>query len=269
VTLTQVALPPAPAAVDTTRFAAAIPIYNEEAAIPAVVAGVREHIGRVVVVDDGSTDESARVAAAAGAEVFVHPRNLGKGVGLRTALTWAKEHPEVTDLVLIDGDGQHDPADIPRMLVEMKRRDLDIIVGSRFLGHHNAPLYRLFGLHVLTASAGLGSGVYMTDSQSGYRVLSRRAIDRLELTERAFAVESEMQFEAAEKGLRLGETPIQIRYAGPARRSPVAHGVSVLIRTIVMTARRRPARLPLLIGTPVLAVRIGTIRSTPPAVDAS
>jgi glycosyltransferase involved in cell wall biosynthesis len=269
VTVTQVAPRSAPKAVDSTRLAAAIPIFNEEAAISLVVAGVRQHIRRIVVIDDGSTDESARAAAAAGAEVFVHARNLGKGMGLQTALTWAKEHPEITDLVLIDGDGQHDPADIPRMLVEMKRQDLDILVGSRFLGQHNAPLYRLFGLHVLTASAGLGSGVFMTDSQSGFRVLSRRAIDLLELKEGAFAVESEMQFEAAEKDLKLGETPIEIRYAGPARRSPVAHGVSVLIRTILMTARRRPARLPLLVITPFVAAGIGNTRRSSPDPDES
>jgi glycosyltransferase involved in cell wall biosynthesis len=262
-TSTLIAPPPAPAAVDVTRLAAAIPIYNEERAISVVVSGVREFVSQVVVVDDGSTDESGRFAAAAGAEVFKHARNLGKGVGLRTAIAWAKEHPDVNDLVLIDGDGQHDPADVPRMLIEMKRRNLDILVGSRFLGHHNAPLYRLFGLHVLTASAGLGSGVYMTDSQSGFRVLSRRAIDRLELKECSFAVESEMQFEAAEKGLRLGEIPITIRYSGPARRSPVMHGVSVLIRTILMTARRSPGRLPLLLAIPFLAIRVGHSRPVP------
>jgi glycosyltransferase involved in cell wall biosynthesis len=245
------------------RAAAAIPIYNEGEAISFVVADVRRHVPRVVVVDDGSTDEGPRIARAAGADVYSHPRNLGKGAGLRTALKWAKAQPDVTDLVLIDGDGQHDPGDIPRMLAEMKRRDLDILVGSRFLGNHNAPLYRLFGLHVLTASAGLGSGLYTTDSQSGFRVLSRRAIDRLDLHEDAFAVESEMQFEASGKGLRLGEMPIAIRYTGPARRSPAVHGVSVLIRTVVMTARRRPLRLPLLVVTPFLAVRIGTRRRAP------
>ncbi len=111
---------------------------------------------------------------------------------------------DVTELVLIDGDGQHDPEDIPRLVAELRQRELDILVGSRFLGTNNAPLYRLFGLHVLTASAGLGSGIYVTDSQSGFRILSRRAIDRLELHEDAFAVESEMQFEAAAKDLRLG-----------------------------------------------------------------
>lgn len=240
--------------------AAAVPIYNEGAAIGAVIAGVRPFVDRILVVDDGSTDGSGNLAAEAGAEVLAHERNRGKGVGLRTALGWAKSQPDVTELVLIDGDGQHDPLDIPRLLGELRERHLDILVGSRFLGEHNAPLYRLFGLHVLTASAGLGSGIYVTDSQSGFRVLSRRAIDRLELTEGAFAIESEMQFEAAAKDLRLAETPIAIRYAGPARRSPVVHGVSVLIRTILMTARRRPARLPLLVATPFLAIRVGRTR---------
>jgi glycosyltransferase involved in cell wall biosynthesis len=253
-----------PRAIDAAGPAAAIPIFNEEAAISVVVANVRRHVSRVVVVDDGSTDEGARIAEAAGAEVFRHRRNLGKGVGLQTALAWAKERPEVADLVLIDGDGQHDAADIPRMLLEMKRRNLDILVGSRFLGRHNAPLYRLFGLHVLTAAASLGSGISTTDSQSGFRVLSRRAIERLDLKEGSFAVESEMQFESAEKGLRLGELPIEIRYSGPARRSPAVHGIQVLIRTILMTARRRPARLPMLVATPFVALQIGSRRQGEP-----
>jgi len=240
--------------------AAAIPVFNEGAAISAVIAGVRPYVDRILIVDDGSTDGSGILAAETGAQVATHDRNHGKGVGLRTALGWAKAQPEVTELVLIDGDGQHDPEDIPRLLAELRRQDLDILVGSRFLGENNAPLYRLFGLHVLTASAGLGSGIYVTDSQSGFRVLSRRAIDRLELNEGAFAVESEMLFEAAAKRMRLAETPIAIRYTGPARRSPVIHGVSVLIRTILMTARRRPMRLPLLMAAPFVALRVGSTR---------
>lgn len=238
-------------------IAAAIPIFNESASIGAVVEATLDDVDKVLVVDDGSTDDGARIAEASGATVVEHAVNSGKGAALRTALAWARLQPDVRQLVLIDGDGQHDPADIQRLLTEASARELDILVGSRFLGHNNAPLYRLFGLHVLSASAALGSGIRLTDSQSGFRVLSRRAVDLLELTENSFSVETEMQFQGAALGLRIGETPIQIRYTGPARRSPVVHGVSVLLHTIKMTALTRPFRLPLLVATPLVAARIG------------
>jgi glycosyltransferase involved in cell wall biosynthesis len=235
----------------------AIPVYNEAATVMSVIAQARQYVNDVLVVDDGSSDDTRMLADAAGAVVVRHHGNQGKGAALATALAWARSHPDVEHLVLLDGDGQHDPDDIPRMVAELEARRLDILVGSRFLGHNNAPLYRLFGLHTLSAAAALGSGIRITDSQSGYRVLSRRAIDALDLHEKAFAVEAEMQFDAPAKDLKVGETPIEIRYAGPARRSPVVHGVSVLLQTIKMTALRRPRRLPLLVATPLLALRIG------------
>jgi glycosyltransferase involved in cell wall biosynthesis len=235
---------------------AAIPAHNEEATIEGVVAGVGRHVNLVLVVDDGSRDATAALAASAGAKVIAHRPNLGKGAALRTAIAWARSDPEVDELVLLDGDGQHDVTEVPQLVAERRRRALDIVVGSRFLGTNNAPFYRLLGLHVLSAAAALGSGVRLTDSQSGFRVLSRRAIELLELRSDSFAVESEMQYEAARTGLRMGEMPIHIAYEADARRNPVVHGVSVLVETIVMTARRRPARLPLLLGTPFLAFGI-------------
>lgn len=240
--------------------AVAIPVYNEGSTVMAVVEQARRYVNEVLVVDDGSSDETSKLADQAGALVVSHEGNRGKGAALATALAWARGRPDVQHLVLLDGDGQHDPDDIPRMLGELKDRQLDILIGSRFLGHNNAPLYRLFGLHMLSAAAALGSGIRITDSQSGYRVLSRRAIETLDLREKAFAVEAEMQFDAPAKGLHVGETPIAIRYAGPARRSPVVHGLSVLLQTIKMTALRRPARLALLAATPLLAIRIGSSR---------
>lgn len=240
---------------------AAVPVLNEETTIGSVVERVKAHVNQVLVLDDGSTDGSAAVASAAGASVIRHQTNRGKGAALQTVIAWARERTDVMTLVLLDGDGQHDPDDIPRLVTAQESAKLDILVGSRFLGANNAPLYRLFGLHVLSASASLGSGVHLTDSQSGYRVLSRRAIDELALHEDAFGVESEMQFESARAGLSMGEAPIRIGYDSPARRSPVVHGVSVLLRTIAMTARRRPLRLPLLVVTPILAIRIGRTRS--------
>lgn len=242
---------------------AAIPIFNEAATVGAVVEAARRQVDHVLVVDDGSTDGGAELAERAGAEVIRHPVNRGKGSALQTAIAWVRAHTAVGELVLLDGDGQHDADDIGRLLRKLRDENLDIVVGSRFLGSNNAPLYRLFGLHVLSASAALGSGVHLTDSQSGFRALSRRAVEALELHSTAFSVESEMQFRGGHQGLRFGEIPIQIRYGGPARRSPVAHGVSVLLQTMKMTATARPARLPLLIATPLLALRIGRTRRLP------
>ena len=238
---------------------AIIPAYNERASIGRVVAETLRHVDAVLVVDDGSSDSTAAEAKRAGASVVVHQLNRGKGAALRTGLEHARRLTPIPTVVLVDADGQHDPAAIPLVMAGIAG-GADIVVGSRFLGVHNAPIYRLFGLHVLSAAAALGSGVQLTDSQSGFRALSPRAVATLDLHEPAFAAESEMQFEAARLGLRMAEAPIQIRYAGAARRSPVAHGVGVLIRTIAMVALRRPSRLPLLVATPFLAVSIGSTR---------
>ena len=238
-------------------IAAAIPIYNEAATIGDMVSRTRGQVDQVLVVDDGSTDAGARLAEEAGAAVLRQRRNLGKGAALQTALDWARSQPDLLELVLIDGDGQHDPEDIRKLLEALRSRKLDIVVGSRFLGENDAPRYRLFGLHVLSASAALGSGIRLTDSQSGFRAFSKRAVDAMRLRERAFSVETEMQFVGAAERLRIGEIAIAIRYSGPARRSPIVHGVSVLLQTIKLTALRRPWRLPLLVATPVTAIRIG------------
>ena len=240
--------------------AAAIPILNESRNIGAVIEAVKRHVDAVLVIDDGSTDDGATVAQLSGAEVLQHPSNQGKGRALASAIRWTRSHPEIDWLVLLDGDGQHDPGDIDHLVDAAIEGQLDVCVGSRFIGESNVPFYRVLGLHVLSATAALGSGVYLSDSQSGFRVLSRSAIDQLDLREGGFSVESEMQFHAGRIPLRVGEKPISIRYAGPARRSPVVHGVSVLFRTLSLTAHHRPARLLLMVLLPFTLVRLSRAR---------
>lgn len=241
---------------------AAIPCFNEERYIGSVVLWVKKYADRVLVVDDGSADASAEIAAAAGAAVVGHGGNRGYGAAVRTALARGKEQGADV-LVVIDGDGQHDARDIPRLVQPVLDGVADVVIGSRFLGKpHGAPLYRRFGQRVLTAATNLVSGRKLTDSQSGFRAYSARAMSLLNLTEDGMSVSSEMQFAIANKGLRVTEVPIQVSYAEKAKRNPVGHGVNVLSRVLVLLSLRQPFVLfgipgvALLAGGLVLGVRV-------------
>ncbi len=233
---------------------AGIPCFNEERYIGSVVLSVRKYVDRVLVVDDGSTDTSAEIAAAAGATLISHGGNKGYGAAVRTALAKGKEQGADV-LVVIDADGQHDARDIPRLVQPVLAGEADVVIGSRFLGKSNgAPLYRRFGQQVLNAATNVGSGHKLTDSQSGYRAYSARAMGLLNLTEDGMSVSSEMQFAIANKGLKVVEVPIEVSYADGAKRNPVGHGMSVLNRVLVLLSLRQPF---VLFGIPGLALLAG------------
>ncbi len=224
------------------RTIAAIPAYNEEASICSVVIEARHYVDSVIVIDDGSSDRTARLADGAGATVIRHDRNRGKAAAIMTAFRAAAER-QADVLVLLDGDGQHDPHEIPRLVAPPLAGEADVVVGSRFLEIKNPiPFYRTIGQRTLNLATSLGSGRRCSDSQSGYRALNRRAYTAINLQEtflHGLAVESEMQFEIAAAGLRLAEVPIYVRYDEKARRSPIKHGFGVLYRVMAITARRR------------------------------
>ena len=233
---------------------AAIPCFNEERYIGSVVLGVRKYVDRVLVIDDGSTDASAEIAAGAGAVVFSHGGNKGYGAAVRTALAKGREQGAGV-LVVIDADGQHDARDIPRLVQPVLDGEADVVIGSRFLkGPNGVPLYRKMGQQVLTAATNVGSGHKLTDSQSGFRAYSAKAMNLLNLTEDGMSVSSEMQFAIANKGLKVAEVPIQVCYADRAKRNPVGHGVNVLNRVLVLLSLRQPF---VLFGIPGVAFLAG------------
>ena len=133
--------------------------------------------------------------------------------------------------------------------------EADVVIGSRFLGKRNGvPLYRKMGQQVLNAATNVGSGHKLSDSQSGFRAYSARAMDLLYLTEDGMSVSSEMQFAMANKGLKVAEVPIQVCYAEKAKRNPVGHGFSVLNRVLVLISLRQPF---ILFGIPGVALLAG------------
>ena len=234
------------------KIVAAIPCLNEERTIGSVVVKTKKYVDEVIVViDDGTVDATAEVAAGAGATVHHHGQNRGYGAAIHSALEQGRQlKAEV--LVILDGDGQHDPKDIPHLVEPLLEGKADVVVGSRFLGQAiRPPLYRRMGQRVLTAVTNLGSGQRISDSQSGFRAYSAKALSALDLAESGMSVSSEIQFAIRRGGLRVAEVPIDVSYMDRAKRSPAAQGVAVLSRLMVLVSLKNPL---LLFGVPGLAL---------------
>ncbi|MHB8629463.1 MAG: glycosyltransferase family 2 protein [Aggregatilineales bacterium] len=235
---------------------ALIPAYNEERFIGSVVLKARRYVDVVLVVDDGSSDDTATLAEEAGAEVIRHSHNTGKAAALNTGLDRARAL-NAAALVLLDGDGQHDPSDIPALLVPTLAGQADVVIGSRFIGvESDTPRWRIAGQQALTMATNFASGVTLSDSQTGFRALSRRAVQQLVFRTTGFSVESEMQFLVKRYDLTVGEVPIRVNYNEKPKRNPVRHGLQVLNGIIQMVSQNRPL---FFFGVPgVLLLIIGT-----------
>lgn len=233
------------------RIVVIIPSYNEERFIGSVVLKLLRFPVSVIVVDDGSTDETGDVAAAAGAMVVRQPSNQGKGAALNAGFQQARElNPDA--IVIIDADGQHLPEELPRVVQPILDDAADIVVGSRYLSHTSSvPAHRVVGHLLFRWLTSLASGIAISDTQSGYRAFSPRAFQQANFHSHGFSVESEMQFMAFEHGLRVAEVPITIRYSDPPKRSVVAQGLGVLNGLLKLSGQYRPL---LFFGLPGLLI---------------
>jgi len=221
------------------RVLAGIAAYNEARYVGSIVLQARQYVDEVIVVDDGSTDNTARVAELAGATVIRHAENRGKGAAIQSILAEAKKRNPET-LVLLDADAQHDPNEIP-VLIKPISEGFDLVIGSREAQKDKTPRYRRIGQKVISRSTRLASKANIFDSESGFRALSPKAINELELKENGFAIESEMITHAADKNLKITEVPISNIYTKDGSTlNPIRHGIDVLSRIIVMISQRRP-----------------------------
>ena len=171
-----------------------IPAYNEARFIGSVVLSLKRRPLEILVVDDGSQDDTAEIARAAGADVLQLEANQGKGAALNAGLVHVR--PSSPDaIVIIDADGQHLPDELERVVRPILEGQADIVIGSRYLeATSNTPAHRKFGHKVMNFFTGAFSGVKASDSQSGYRAFSPKAYRLLTFTSNDFSVESEMQF---------------------------------------------------------------------------
>jgi glycosyltransferase involved in cell wall biosynthesis len=237
--------------VSCRRTMVIIPAYNEERFIGSVVLKAAKYADMVLVVDDGSSDGTAEVAEAAGAVVVRHALNQGKGVALNTGFRKAREFdPDV--VITIDADGQHIPEEIALVTAPVLADQADIVVGSRYLQKKNSvPAHRVWGHVAFNLMTNWVSGVVITDSQSGFRAFSRRALAAISFNSDGFSVESEMQLLAHEHDLRVKEIPITIYYHDRPKRLVVAHGLLVLSGLLRLVGQYRPL---LFFGVPGLVL---------------
>jgi len=236
---------------------AILPAFNEEVSIGSVVLLAKQHADRVIVVDDGSHDRTAEVAELAGAEVIRHPENRGKGAALKTGFS-AVDGAKV--IITIDTDGQHDPAEIPKVAAPILAGEADVVNGSRYLcgNKKDTPFYRRVGQKVLDTASNLGSGANLTDTQSGFRAFAPSTIPAFRFKQTGLAIESEMLSDAGEANLRITEVEIGVRYdVDCSTENPVSHGVRVLVKILHDMELRRPLYYFTLPGLLLAAVGIG------------
>jgi dolichol-phosphate mannosyltransferase len=211
----------------------AIPCYNEADFIADVVNQSRSHADHVVVVDDGSTDDTTQAAQAAGALVVRHPTNMGPGAAARTCLQVGRA-VDAEILVTLDGDGQHNPQEIPEVAVPLQKDEADLVIGSRFLGKdNNVARYRKFGIDVITFLYNFGSREYITDSQSCFRAYGKKSLDVMKIREDGFGFSVETLVQARRAGLRIREASISCLYHEQSHSAnPVLHGVGVALMVL-------------------------------------
>ena len=196
------------------RVVAVVPAFDEEAAIGAVVAGIREFDPEidVVVVDDGSSDGTAHAAAAAGATVVRLPFNLGIGAAVQTGFRYALEQ-DYDVAVRLDGDGQHDPSELPKLLEPLERGEADVVTGSRFRdeGTYRPPLGRRLGITWFAKLVSLLSRQQVTDTTSGFQALNRSAISLFARDYPSDYPEVEATVLLLKHRLRLTEVQVEMR----------------------------------------------------------
>ena len=214
---------------DKQRIIAAIPCLNEEQFIGDIVAKARVYVDKVIVIDDGSTDKTAELAKAAGAEVIRHETRQGAGAATRSAFEAAKRY-DADVLITLDGDGQHNPDEIPQVLAPILRGEADLVIGSRFLQSNidHVPKYRTLGIDVINWLYNFGSKLRVADAQSGFRAHSRQLLESIKITENGFGFSVQVLIQARKKGLLIKEVPVScIYHSEGSSLNPIAHGLGV------------------------------------------
>ncbi len=189
-----------------------IPAYNEEKMLGAVIRALKEKGVSVLVIDDGSTDQTASVATACGAEVIKNTTNVGKGGSLKRGIEYLMQRHDFEAVITMDGDGQHNPREI-ELLVKAMRDGNDFVVGNRMSHPQGMPLMRLITNKCMSLFISLLCRQHIPDTQCGFRLIKKRVLENIFIVSEKFEVESELLLKAAYNGVSISSVPISSIYS--------------------------------------------------------
>lgn len=191
-----------------------IPLYNEAKVVGKVIESCQKRFKNIICVNDGSKDSSAKEVVKTGATLINHPLNLGAGAATQTGVDYALQDPKAKYFITIDADGQHSIEDASKMLAYLKKNDLDIVLGSRFLGNvENISKTKRVFLKGAAIFSGATTGIKLSDPHIGLRVFNRRFAQALELTMPDFSHASELIHRISEGKFAYGEVPVKVTYS--------------------------------------------------------
>lgn len=216
------------------RVICIIPSFNEEKTIKDVINGASQYCDNIIVVNDGSQDETNREAKNAGATVANHLINLGTGAALSTGLKIAK-WKKADIVVTMDGDGQHDPNDIPTLLRPLIEEEADIVLGSRFLGNiKSMPFYKKIGNRFLSFITSMRCGKKITDSQCGFRAYSAKVFKSIIHNSVDYTWASELLVRVISSDYKCIEVPIKTIYQKKRiKGTGLIDGIKIFIKMIL------------------------------------
>jgi len=210
------------------KIIAVIPCLNEAAYIGDVVGKAIKYVDCVLVIDDGSNDDTSEVARRAGAEVIRHDKRRGAGAATRTGFQSAlKDGADI--VVTLDGDGQHDANEIPVVIGPVLKGEADLAIGSRFVKPAtNMPPYRNLGIDIITWLYNAGMKDRIGDSQSCFRAHNRKFLETVQITRDDFGFSVEVLIKARRTGLKIMEVPASCYYHEESSTlDPITHGLGV------------------------------------------
>jgi glycosyltransferase involved in cell wall biosynthesis len=191
-----------------------IPALNAAQTLGELLSRLQSFVSResIVVIDDGSTDATARIARESGAFVIQHGLNRGKGAALRSGFEYILGSSQYQSVITLDSDLQHEPDEIPKFLARAKQGSVDVIVGSRNRLGSGMPFHRLLSNTITSLLVGARTGVVMKDSQSGFRWISREVLSAITIESDGYEAETELLIQAARKGFTIDFVPIATIY---------------------------------------------------------